>query len=836
MHLAQFLREWFPVKKILIAVHGIGDQYNFATIQSVVHRVCDYVGQPAAMPLGRFHGTIATVTRAYLPDPDRDPHVNCGFAEIYWANVPRKPAAEKYTLEEPMNWARTLVERLELRVQQENWRYPETDKEQARHDTELVQQVLNEMIQAAIVLDRLPLLAGSAGFNLKKLLIDYLNDVQVVTEFDNYREELLGIFRGVVETTSRFFPDADLYFIAHSEGTVITFMGLLEGLSSNAEWARKVKGLMTIGSPLNKHVRLWPELFSEFVAPDKLPDGMEPIQWRNYYDYGDPVAYNLKSTRRWMADHRWMPFFNFKGPQGDQSAAKGVPGTPPVKARGSEADEFDGDMGFSRYFFPGAAHNEYWRDPDVFGHFLQTVVDPTGQFLPPTSQKRFSAPGTIRFAWVTSYACPYLISAGLLFFGVYVMYKALRACLDPVGAPLESSLEILKNVLGLCGLLAGMTLIARIPRLTKTLKQRLWALLGFAASSTYLILVSPENQASIATFLGAAYPGRRVALVVVSTVVWALLYWCTRGMFIRDLPANVRTAVPVLLTVLPVWVCYLVLSILSPQLDRVNLVIAGHVPLPLGRSLGVVLVAWVVGVTAWLISRRFPRVGLKPLLHTTGLVLVLVVLAQIRHNRSGPAVDRETQMINILHRRIKLLENRLSDYRRNLEKKRLTLQQEIDLNKKLGGPPAEFEEKTARKNAVDLLIAHRGVLEARRTKLKGDVDRFSRNWDPRPKLESTLSEIESIDEKLIIDEMVPEDRRDIADAAALQVVTDAARVQGPVWPVLLAGAAMFYLWWLAVLTFDLAFIWHLYIKNEAAAEYIEQRLDNTDRPAREATA
>ena len=74
-----------------------------------------------------------------------------------------------------------------------------------------------------------------------------------------------------------------------------------------------------------------------------------------------------------------------------------------------------------------------------------------------------------------------------------------------------------------------------------------------------------------------------------------------------------------------------------------------------------------------------------------------------------------------------------------------------------------------------------------------------------------------------------EDRRHTADAAALQVVTDAARIQGPVWPVFLAGAALFYLWWLAVLTFDLAFIWHLYIKNEAAEEYIEQRLHSTDR-------
>ena len=128
--------------------------------------------------------------------------------------------------------ARTLVERLELRAQHEHWKYTHADKEQARHDTELVQQVLDEMIQAVVVVDRVPFLAGRAGFNLKKPLIDYLNDVQVVTEFDNYREELLNIFRRVVETTNEFFPEADLYIIAHSEGTVITFMGLLKGLSS----------------------------------------------------------------------------------------------------------------------------------------------------------------------------------------------------------------------------------------------------------------------------------------------------------------------------------------------------------------------------------------------------------------------------------------------------------------------------------------------------------------------------------------------------------------------------------------------------------------------------
>jgi hypothetical protein len=32
------------------------------------------------------------------------------------------------------------------------------------------------------------------------------------------------------------------------------------------------------------------------------------------------------------------------------------------------------------------------------------------------------------------------------------------------------------------------------------------------------------------------------------------------------------------------------------------------------------------------------------------------------------------------------------------------------------------------------------------------------------------------------------------------------------------------LWWLAALTFDLAFIWHLFVRHEAAQRYIEERL------------
>jgi len=42
------------------------------------------------------------------------------------------------------------------------------------------------------------------------------------------------------------------------------------------------------------------------------------------------------------------------------------------------------------------------------------------------------------------------------------------------------------------------------------------------------------------------------------------------------------------------------------------------------------------------------------------------------------------------------------------------------------------------------------------------------------------------------------------------------------WPVLLAGAAFAYLWYLGVLIFDLAFIWHRYIRNSVATEHLHE--------------
>jgi hypothetical protein len=45
---------------------------------------------------------------------------------------------------------------------------------------------------------------------------------------------------------------------------------------------------------------------------------------------------------------------------------------------------------------------------------------------------------------------------------------------------------------------------------------------------------------------------------------------------------------------------------------------------------------------------------------------------------------------------------------------------------------------------------------------------------------------------------------------------------GPIWPVFLATGLFLYLWWLAVLIFDLVVIWHWYIRNAQLLERMDE--------------
>jgi hypothetical protein len=435
--------------KILVAVHGIGDQTAFATAQSVAFRYFDYYEEPPALPLGYFYPDPQS-PGAILLEPPRDPDVpgRVGFGEVYWAKVPRDLVEEKYTLEEAKSWARTIVARLNLRSKQTG------TQGFTQRQYRMLEQVLDEMIDAISVLENLTFLAAKAGaftFNLKKLLDDYLNDVQVVTEFGGYRKDIVGRFDKVMTDIAAHpkMREAEIYLVAHSEGSVVAFYSLLRGIADRKPWVQHVRGLMTIGSPIETHVVLWRELWDDINrAGPPIPDPPTKITWWNYYDSGDPIAYRLDHTRVWMrgGPNRWARFFDH-----DEKR----------------------DVEFSRYWLPGKAHVDYWKDVELFNHFIGNVMKPEPKKPPAVKKPRATktpalpkVPGDRPWVPLVSACVPYLLVACLMIAAAFFLYKPINTALRTGKSP-TSAQEMAVSVLGIGWLMIGFTAVVRIPRLTK---------------------------------------------------------------------------------------------------------------------------------------------------------------------------------------------------------------------------------------------------------------------------------------------------------------------------------------------------------------------------------
>lgn len=413
------------VQKVVVAVHGIGDQTRFATIQQVLAQFSLFHGERAAVPLGSFHAEGDS--RVFIPKAPASMR-HYGFAEVYWADIPREVVEKKYLLEDIKPWIHTVVGRLRQRHQEEL----------EAKDVELIEQVLGEMLQTIGVMERLCFLADKLGvfsFDLGKVLVDFLDDVQVVAEFRQEGGKIGQAFAQQMNAVHEQFAEAkEIYLVAHSEGTVVTLLGLLTALCDpDNRWISKVRGLMTLGSPIDKHLTLWPELFESFQAP--APNRLHaPIVWHNYYDYGDPVGFALETARKRFTEGSWKGIFAF-GPENDH--------------------------GFARFPMPGKAHNDYWQDPKVFGHFIENVVE-----APSPNKKRLHlvAPPSKLLPRVVSWVMPYLGAFALLFLATLVLDKAVYSVSHEASEPL---LALFGTVASFTCLLAGVTVMARIPRLTK---------------------------------------------------------------------------------------------------------------------------------------------------------------------------------------------------------------------------------------------------------------------------------------------------------------------------------------------------------------------------------
>ena len=104
------------MNKIVVAIHGVGSQRRGETIRYVTSQFGQRV-EPhlATMPLGFFHiCRLGEVKVSRLDDvPKDDPLEHVGFAEVFWADIPRGVVKKEDTLEETKAWGKTVVSRAE---------------------------------------------------------------------------------------------------------------------------------------------------------------------------------------------------------------------------------------------------------------------------------------------------------------------------------------------------------------------------------------------------------------------------------------------------------------------------------------------------------------------------------------------------------------------------------------------------------------------------------------------------------------------------------------------------------------------------------------------------
>lgn len=718
-------------KDVIIAVHGIGQQSRYSTVRSVATRLAAsktlLAGSPAParpvapQPLGYFHSEVREITSVTLLDDaaflGNTALAATGFAEVFWADIPEKVVKEGSTLEETKAWARTVVARAQAlwirERQSEVVKEGSTQEEKCARrrvvppDFGLAAEVLDEILETVYVLENLLFLADKAGmfkFDITQVLEDFLGDVQIVTEFADYRTDIVVRFHQAMadiyeEQRRNGNDEVRLHIVAHSEGTVVSFLGLLQAMSGQKyttpaspndrpllentgripDWLKHVHGYMTIGSPIDKHLLLWPRLWNTLdpsLADAVLPTGQ--IQWRNYYDYGDPVGFELDTARRWLDIHK-SKAFQFCG-----------------------CPEHQHDVGFARYLLPGKAHTDYWNDPDVFEHFVDDVIR-----IPEKGDSPAKRPADKPAIVLLSPALPYVFSAAVLIIGVYLLCKAVANFIYPddpltkyylitaIGVeptPGMSRGALFLNTLGIAGLIAGTTLFTRFPRLAAGWRWKFAGAVAFVTGCVlYAALVSGPSQREI-------------------------------GYIFLLLVERLGIGSPITVT---------------DKATILNTVIA---------TTGIVLVALAVGFLGFWVTRRGKQgdedrrqrwilKGMRPLILCGACAVALFVGSQLYPQDFG-------------------LDSKLTAD----EAKALTKEQR-DIIKAAGFDRKELDQ---------LFKAKPGRLER--------IARVKPFLTKRP----------------------------------------------PVWPVLLAAAGFLYLWWLATLIFDLAFVWHRYVRRSVANQRLRE--------------
>lgn len=464
--------------KLIVGVHGMGNQTRNDFAQTLARLFSRYFVlkrkdsyQARLLPLGAWDGGAETSVDdpalRFLPSEGVGGLEQFAFAEIYWADIARSMEDSGYRLEEATHWARSVVERVAHRN-------PNPDQFGPKQ-FHLAGFVIESIAETLVLLQKIAALGKLFSVSRKQIdttLTQYLCDVQQVGDFQRQREKLRDRFFNRLENLHMMYPSAEIHLIAHSEGSAVSLFSLLTALNAGGraeveemrrdrqseslapetrghrqkreldwKWVGQLSSFTTLGSPIDKHIHLWPEMWSLFDANPAWCDS-KLIRWRNYYDYADPVGYQLDSVEEKLIEWDCRNFQFYTSLH---------------------------DHGFRRYPVPGKAHVDYFQDDGLFAHIIEDSVgfQPEGG-----ADARAEIPPSKWQGWVST-ALPFVIVGSLMFAAVFVLNRGLMLTEEARAALKESRLgypEITgpSSLIGQWALLLGTTALARIVRLTRT--------------------------------------------------------------------------------------------------------------------------------------------------------------------------------------------------------------------------------------------------------------------------------------------------------------------------------------------------------------------------------
>lgn len=532
---------------LILAVHGMGDQFRNDFIQGVAHMVAHHFAtegklenQATLLPLGAWDSGRETHVddgAVYFHDAQHPTLAlgGCAFAEIYWADVARTLETGDYRIEEVKHWARTVVERIGQRYGGRGGLAP-----RSLHLAAFVVEEIAESLAAIGILASLKKLGGFTRRSFDLTILRALGDIQQVGDYIRQRQKIRLRFLNRLSWLSKQYPKARIHIIAHSEGSPVALYSLLSALNqpyqdlilelqrewkdpassqtrttdswfeqfctkNNAlenprhdwalerwktlcqpstgdrslefNWVNRVESFTTLGSPIDKHLLLWPEMWKEFSSGPtwvKLPEDPNTgkpgkIRWRNYFDYADPVGYTLDTARAKLAGT-------------DRNPANWA----------CDAFEFgeEHDHGFRRSAISGKAHLDYFSDHKLFSCIVRDSIQGIG----PSKN-----PGSNGWGYIGR-VLPFLVVALISLIAVFCFHRGLLpdpgSLVSPAithphsvaifGDPAQiakDSKEFTWGVLGCTALLIGTTVLARIYRLSTSFWMRLLAILTFAGGA-----------------------------------------------------------------------------------------------------------------------------------------------------------------------------------------------------------------------------------------------------------------------------------------------------------------------------------------------------------------